>query len=502
MAPRDPGGTWEHVLDCPKGWDASATETSKESDAEASRRGKLAYLILAYMLVAACAHRKTNAPQQHRAIEWLVPLGDTGDDFVWGLAVDERRDRVAVFGTLELASSRHERRVLIATFDGDGRPGWRREFSTVGSEDMLTTGAVRFDGSGDLLLATIFKSRIDLGSASYRSGGDVDCIVAKLAGPSGELVWSRQIAGSGGSILHCRDVAVEPSGDVILTGYFPGVGRSEPIDLGTGPLVPAGSNDLFVAKLSGTDGQTRWVRQFGGRGNDISRSVAVQRDGSVVLVGQFGGEVDRAAATIDFGTTALSSRGGFDCFVAKLRSDGTPAWARSFGGGGFDYAGAVRTAADGSIYVAGAMQAEPAGVVRAALGAAPLQGFAARFSGGGQQLWIRRFESPEMAIANDLTLEGSENIDVVGMFRSTVLLAAPDRVLTSAGEADAFIVSLNPDGSVVHAAQVGGVGDDDARQVAAFGDTLIIAGSTTGSIPIVSAARFGGRDGFVARVRE
>ena len=55
-------------------------------------------------------------------------------------------------------------------------------------------------------------------------------------------LWSKRFGD--GDDQHARSVAVDASGNVIVTGYFYGT-----IDFGGGALTSAGGGDIFVAKF-------------------------------------------------------------------------------------------------------------------------------------------------------------------------------------------------------------------------------------------------------------
>ncbi|MCW5803937.1 MAG: SBBP repeat-containing protein, partial [Deltaproteobacteria bacterium] len=69
--------------------------------------------------------------------------------------------------------------------------------------------------------------------------------------------------------------------------------------------------DRSVGALFGMPGQSLWVRQLGGTGNDQGAKLAVDGAGDVVATGIFSG-------TITVGGTTLTAAGGTDVYVAKL----------------------------------------------------------------------------------------------------------------------------------------------------------------------------------------
>ena len=77
-----------------------------------------------------------------------------------------------------------------------------------------------------------------------------------------------------------------------------------------------------------------------------ARGVSVLADGSSIVTGEFGG-------TVTFGSTTLTSAGGYDVFVAKLDPSGNYEWATPAGGTGYEFGNSISVLADGSSIVTG-----------------------------------------------------------------------------------------------------------------------------------------------------
>ena len=92
--------------------------------------------------------------------------------------------------------------------------------------------------------------------------------------------------------------------------------------------------------------EVRWAAQAGGTGTDDGYGVSALPDGSSIVTGSFQGDAI-------FGSTTLTSAGGFDVFTAKMNADGTWAWATNAGGTGHDYGFGVSALPDGSSIVTG-----------------------------------------------------------------------------------------------------------------------------------------------------
>ncbi len=100
---------------------------------------------------------------------------------------------------------------------------------------------------------------------------------------AGNHLWSARYGGVGNEIGTA--VAVDKSGDVIVTGYFSGS-----FDLGGDTLVASGT-DVFVAKLDGS-GKHIWSEALGGSGNQAARHAGVDDAGEIAVIGMANPAVD------------------------------------------------------------------------------------------------------------------------------------------------------------------------------------------------------------------
>ncbi len=90
--------------------------------------------------------------------------------------------------------------------------------------------------------------------------------------------------------------------------------------------------------------------------------------------------------------------------------------------------------------------------------------FVARYNSDGKLLWAQRFGGPSDEFGNGVALDGKGNIYIVGSFTNKMQIGKD--TLVSAGDHDAFIAKLTPDGVVQWARRGGGVNSDFAMSVA------------------------------------
>jgi hypothetical protein len=160
------------------------------------------------------------------------------------------------------------------------------------------------------------------GSTASYGAGTTDVYLVRT-NSLGDTLWTRTYGGASGETgFAVREVS--GSGYIIAgaTGSF-GVGYGS-----------------IYAVRTDANGDTLWTRTYGGDKSDLAYSVEIALDGGFVFVG----------ATQSFGASYN------DVYLVKTDPDGVMEWEKTYGGAFEDKGYAVRPAADGGFYVAGATE--------------------------------------------------------------------------------------------------------------------------------------------------
>jgi hypothetical protein len=156
-------------------------------------------------------------------------------------------------------------------------------------------------------------------------------------------VWSRRFGGTASD--YGRDIAVDPEGNVLITGYFQGeVSFGAKADA----LASGGGPDIYLAKL-GPDGVHIWSKSFPAASTQQGHAVAVDGDGGIFVAGQFSG-------SLDFGGEPLTARGETDIFLAGFAADGGYRFSTQLGGGDTDIARSLAVVPDGGLVLGGSFR--------------------------------------------------------------------------------------------------------------------------------------------------
>ncbi len=305
--------------------------------------------------------------------------------------------------------------------------------------------------------------------------------------PRGQRAW--QFAGSGSEVI--RGATVDAAGTWYVAGTFTGTATFTGV---TVTSASATADDIAVAAI-GADGATRWVRTFGGAGDDKVYDIVVDDAGRVALTGWFSG-------TVAFGSTNLIATSSSDTFTAVLDpATGNVVWATAAGATSLD--GGNEIAADG----AGGLL-----VVGNSFGAfttPPLPNFGSQdanvlaYTSGGALRWAMTVggtgNDQGRGIAGDGTGGGVVAVTVTG---SVTITKADGTTITSApagGSAgnDILIIRFAANGSITWTKRYGGTGDDHPRGLGYDGNgNIVFSAVVTGSVDLggISGGGAGGAD--------
>jgi hypothetical protein len=143
--------------------------------------------------------------------------------------------------------------------------------------------------------------------------------------PNGIALWAKSAGGI--SVNRGSGIATDGSGNVYVTGPF----CLYPITFGTITLPNGGAWDMYIVKYDAS-GNVPWAKRAGGSKTEYGRGIATDRNGNVLVIGDFG------SSTITFGTTTLNNTYGTntsnytDMFIAKYDANGNVPWAKCAGG--------------------------------------------------------------------------------------------------------------------------------------------------------------------------
>ena len=350
---------------------------------------------------------------------------------------------------------------------------WSKAFTSSGVDAGL---AVNSDVAGNVVTTGRFQFTVDFGGGNLT--GFPSTFLAKYA-PNGAHVWSRSYP------TLCNDMAVDGSGNVIVTGVVGGT-----FDFGGGPSA-GGNNDIYVVKYD-PNGSFLWVRRFGATGGFNPRAVAADAAGNIFITGGFG-------STIDFGGGPLT--GALDIYVAKFDPSGAHVWSKSFGSPLFeDFGSDIDADETGGVIVTGRFGDT------VSFGGSPLTSvseadiFLVKFDVDGVHQWSRSTGGPLDDEGAAVAIDATGNVVTTGSFTGTINWGGSD--LTSAGSGDVYLAKYDANGVHQWSARYGSTSSDRGMDIDldAYGN-IAVTGRFRGVVNFGggSLTSAGAADIFVAR---
>jgi hypothetical protein len=341
---------------------------------------------------------------------------------------------------------------------------WTTQISGIGDEQLKalavdpTTNSVYVGGE--------YFNTLDVGLDAYSSpDNDRDIFVAKLD-DTGNVAWS--IATQSTDHQHLAGLVLLEDGSLIGVGYF-----EQTMSFGGQNLSASTLMDLLTFRLL-DDGSVDWAANFGGSGHVRGFGVTSHPGGGFIAVGEFGG-------TLDLGGGALSTFGGVEAYMAHFDAAGAHVWSQSFGSDGNDDIRAVERTPDDGFVVLGTASG-PLSLGGPMLPhAGDLDIFVAKYDQFAVHQWSKSFGGAEADSASGLAVDEEGRIFIAGEFRDVVSFGG--EMLTSMGDADAFVAVLDESGEHVFSARFGDAAYQSARAASddTFGNVLF-GGTYAGAI--------------------
>jgi hypothetical protein len=196
--------------------------------------------------------------------------------------------------------------IALCKFDADGNRLWERCWALNLAWESGYVNDFDIDNNGDIYLAGGFEGSADLdptdGTDMHSSSGTLDAFLLKLDS-GGAFQWAYTWGGDAGD--EGNAVAVDPSGNVYITGRFYGA-----VDCDPGPdisMASAERDGAFVSKFN-PGGDFQWVSTWE-EGWPLCTDIAADNSGDVYIIGETN---DRAS-------------------LRKYDSNGEFQWARIWG---------------------------------------------------------------------------------------------------------------------------------------------------------------------------
>lgn len=252
-----------------------------------------------------------------------VTVSGTGttDQQVLGVAANRPGDELSIAGvsggdtgfnsaivTMAPAGASMSPNAIVASFlTSNYSP---RRGSMFGGGKPQTGQCVAYDDAGALLFAGTYDTAIKLTTSSLSSKAAPSVFLTRfdpmMMAATKQVSLTAGLTGTGND-EDVHGLTADATGNVVMVGTLRGTAS-----LGSLSATSVGGDDIYVARLDAALNPL-WLASFGGVGAESADAVALAADGDIIVTGHFDGK-------LSFGKDALTSKGGNDIFIAKLKA--------------------------------------------------------------------------------------------------------------------------------------------------------------------------------------
>ncbi len=246
---------------------------------------------------------------------------------------------------------------------------------------------------------------------------------------------------------------------------------------------------------------------MGGLVNEGGSNLALDQQGNIYVVGEFGGTVDFDPGPSVYSLTAETLG---DEFILKLDAGGNFIWAKRFARDGSHNTTIISISVSGQLIIGGTFRGsadfDPSSGEAALTSNGEADVFVLALDQDGNFNWVRSFGGPEREAINDLKIDIEDNILITGEYLDSVDFdPGPGmQMATSNGQRDFYFLKLNGIGNFERLHTSGSTGFDSGQTIEFDHDgNIILFGEFSKSIeldpgPGIQQLQFG--DAFLVKL--
>ena len=330
----------------------------------------------------------------------------------------------------------------LGKYDATGNLAWILSISGNGN---IAAPLIKVDNDGNVYLAGIFSSTLNVVGETLTSAGNYNTYAAKFD-TNGNLLWLKHFSGGDSRI---SSLAIDNENNLIMTGGFTG-----DFNIGNESFTTETNKwHNYLTKFN-SQGELQWINNNSGTERLSGSAVATDNNGNIFLTGYF-------TQSVSFGNTDLTSLGSTDIFLVKYNSNGEAQWAKqagsSYSSGNYsDQVGGIAVDNSGNAYITGRYY-ETAYFDNFSLTATShiSSMYVAKYSSTGSVSWVKSIGDGASGTANSITINSTGNIQVVGDFHGNMTIGNTN-IASINTNTTLYLATYSPTGSVVSAIQAGG----------------------------------------------
>ena len=329
----------------------------------------------------------------------------------------------------------------------NGTLAWVETFGGSGIDQA--TAVVTTEDGAYMVVGSTYSN--DGHFAGLKSTTDADYFLMRVR-PDGGVDWTKVYGGDDDELA--TGITKTSDGGYVLVGYS----RSDNCFTGSN----GGFHDYYILKVD-TQGNEIWCQNFGYPGSDQAQNIIETREGDLMVTGFFDVSASGGQGNDDR-ENAGTLHGVGEYWGIKLDADGQFFWKRYFGGSNNDRSYNVMQTNDGGFVLIGSSESDDFDITD---GKGSYDYWAVKLSAEGDLEWTRSFGGSEIDIAYDIATTLDGNFLIVGDARSN-----DQDVSTNFGNADIWLVEIDPQGNLIWEKSLGGSMFDSAKDLLPMNDNL------------------------------
>ncbi|NBT87338.1 MAG: hypothetical protein EBT51_03405 [Flavobacteriaceae bacterium] len=329
----------------------------------------------------------------------------------------------------------------------NGTLAWVETFGGSGIDQA--TAVVTTEDGAYMVVGSTYSN--DGHFAGLKSTTDADYFLMRVR-PDGGVDWTKVYGGDDDELA--TGITKTSDGGYVLVGYS----RSDNCFTGSN----GGFHDYYILKVD-AQGNEIWCQNFGYPGSDQAQNIIETREGDLMVTGFFDVSASGGQGNDDRENSG-TLHGVGEYWGIKLDADGQFFWKRYFGGSNNDRSYNVMQTNDGGFVLIGSSESDDFDITDSK---GSYDYWAVKLSAEGDLEWTRSFGGSEIDIAYDIATTLDGNFLIVGDARSN-----DQDVSTNFGNADIWLVAIDPQGNLIWEKSLGGSMFDSAKDLLPMNDNL------------------------------
>ncbi|MEY2898883.1 MAG: hypothetical protein RL138_936 [Bacteroidota bacterium] len=428
---------------------------------------------------------------------WAKKMGALRpNDVAYAIASDQAGNSISVgtfrdtadldpSATVQLFYSAGQEDVFITKLDSNGQYLWSHQLGGLQGDFGY---AVTTDKNNNVYVGGSFSNRCDfnIGGTSLliNSTGSYDAFVLKLSA-TGTLLWVKTFGGTSAEEVFA--LTAKANGHIAIGGYFMGTCDFDP-SAANFNLTAQGTQDAFINELD-SNGNFVQALAISGSLKDCVYGLCSDANNNCYASGYFEGSADFDPSN---NTYNLQSAGGVfdkDFFIAKYASNGNLVWAKSGGGLMADIAFGICLDSKNNVLTTGWFESQadfdPSNnvySVSAYAGTNDRDAFVLKLDSNGLFKWVAPLGGTDIQTGYGIACDQSDNIYTAGFNKDSMDIdpSTNQQMITSKGDFDLYVHSLDANGNYNWGFDIGGITDDGANALCVdLRGNVLVAGGTS-----------------------